>query len=162
MTTAKPPLHTYPLLFGFGEVVLGRGYVAGVSISNGRLLAHDEGDSGWWLDGVNPGAIADGAATLGEAVAKFRQRFKGVLSEIAEEASDFGAFQQAVRAFFDETDDDTVRAWDDARKEVRRHQRAPQGLRIDTFHLENMSISVTEIRKPRETPLQESGPAVAA
>lgn len=162
MTTETLHMRTVPLLFGFGEVVLGRGYVAGITISHGRILARDEGPDGWWLDGVNPGGIADGAATLGEAVAKFRERFRAVLSELAEEATSFASYERSVRSFFEETDEETVSEWDQARAEVRRIQPTLLDLRIDTFDARKMSISVREIRQPRENPVQESAPAVAA
>lgn len=161
--TSAQKLSSYPILFGFGEVVVGRGFVAGVAITHGRILARQE-DEGWWLDGVNPGALTAGARSLHEGVAKFRSIFRGVLSDLAEESEDFNQFEGAVKAFFEATDEEAVREWEAAREVVRSRsgQSAPLDLQIDTFDSKKMAISVKVISAPRENLVQEDAPALAA
>lgn len=160
MTIAKNS--TYPILFGFAEVVSGQGFVARVAISHGRVLARQE-DQGWWLDGVNPGAIAEGGPSLNEAVVKFRMAFRSVLMDFAEVASDFRGFQRSVQKFFQETDEETVSEWDAARAVVRDGKADRLGLQIDRFDSRSMSIKVINIAEaPRENVVKEDAPALAA
>jgi len=110
--------HTrYPLYFGFSELVAGRGFFANV-IMNGRVLAEEESE-GWWVYGVNPGAIAAGGRSLHDAVAKFRHQTKSVLMDFASEAESFAAFEALIRDFFDTSAPESIRDWDDARAAVR-------------------------------------------
>jgi hypothetical protein len=111
----------YPLLFGFRDLVAGKGYVAGVSISNGRALLVDEGD-GFWMYGVNPGGVAAGGKSAGEAQAEFRTAYKSVLFDLAEEAPSFEVFKAEVERFFRETNNPTLAEWVEAVEEVRRGQ----------------------------------------
>lgn len=108
----------YPLLFGFRDLVAGNGYVAGVAISNGRALLVDEGD-GFWMYGVNPGGLAAGGKSIGDAQSEFRIAFKSVLFDIAAEAQSFEAFRTEVERFFQETNNPTLLEWDEAVAEVR-------------------------------------------
>lgn len=117
LTPMSSPGVQLPLRFGFAERIIGRGFLAGVVV-RGRALAEQE-DEGWWIDGVNPGAIAEGGTTVRAAVADFRQRLKAVLIDYAEEAPDFDAFKGAVEAFFRGTDPDSEAEWAAAREAVR-------------------------------------------
>lgn len=108
----------YPLLFGFRDLVAGNGYVAGVSISNGRALLVEEED-GFWMYGVNPGGLAAGGKSIGGAQSEFRTAFKSVLFDIAAEAHGFEAFRAEVERFFRETNNPTLLEWNEAVVEVR-------------------------------------------
>jgi hypothetical protein len=108
----------YPLLFGFRDLIAGNGYAAGVTL-RGRALLVDEGD-GFWMYGVNPGGIAAGGETHGEAQAEFRQGYRSVLFDIAAQASDFADFRRQALAFFQETNIPTEREWEEAVVEVRK------------------------------------------
>lgn len=108
----------YPLLFGFKDLVAGNGYVAGVSISNGRALLVEEED-GFWMYGVNPGGLAAGGKSIGDAQSEFRTAYKSVLFDIAAEAQGFETFRAEVERFFRETNNPTLLEWDEAVIEVR-------------------------------------------
>jgi hypothetical protein len=108
----------YPLLFGFRDLVAGNGYVANVSISNGRALLVDEED-GFWMYGVTPGGLAAGGKSIGDAQSEFRTAFKSILFDIAEEAQSFEAFRTEVERFLRETNNPTLLEWGEAVAEVR-------------------------------------------
>lgn len=110
----------YPLLFTFHDRVSGNGFLADVA-THGRALAVQE-DDGWWMSGVQPGAIAGGGRTLLEAHADFRRTFTAVLFDIAAEAENFQLFNLNVRAFFDQTNDESIAEWDAAVLAVRRRE----------------------------------------
>jgi hypothetical protein len=107
----------YPILFGFRDLIAGKGFVAGVGV-NGRALLVDEGD-GFWMYGVNPGGLSAGGATASEAQAEFRVIYRSVLFDIAAEVADFGAFRSEVESFFGETNEPTKAEWNEAVLEVR-------------------------------------------
>ena len=108
----------YPLLYGFNNLIAGNGFFAGVSL-NGRALLVDEGD-GFWMYGVNPGGIAAGGATPGEAQSEFRLMYTSVLFDIAAEAGSFEEFKMRIDEFFSETNQPTAAEWNAAVEEVRR------------------------------------------
>ena len=108
----------YPLLFGFRDLVAGNGFVAGVDLS-GRALLVNEGD-GFWMYGVNPGGIAAGGGTAGEAHSQFRSAYRSVLFDIAAEAVDYAEFEREVTSFVEATNQPTAAEWDEAVLEVRR------------------------------------------
>ena len=107
----------YPLFFGLRDLVAGNGFVAAVALE-GRALLVDEGD-GFWMYGVNPGGVAAGGKTHGEAQAEFRQRYRSVLFDLAAEAASFEEFQRAVAQFCEETNEPTAAEWEEAVNEVR-------------------------------------------
>lgn len=107
----------YPLLFGFRDLVAGDGFIVGVDLS-GRALLADEGD-GFWMYGVNPGGIAAGGASAGEAQAEFRVMYRSVLFDIAAEAKDFAEFERQVKQFVEEVNAPTAAEWDEAVSNVR-------------------------------------------
>jgi len=108
----------YPLLFGFNDLIAGKGFFAGVSVS-GRGLLVDEGD-GFWMYGVNPGGVAAGGKTPAEAQSEFRLVYRSVLFDIASEAMDFHGFKEEVDRFFNDTNKPTLAEWEKAVQEVRR------------------------------------------
>lgn len=107
----------YPLLFGFGDLIAGNGFVAGVDL-RGRALLVDEGD-GFWMYGVNPGGVAAGGATPAEAQSEFRAAYKSVLFDIAAEAETFQDFERQVKEFVSDRNEPTFREWEAAVTEVR-------------------------------------------
>lgn len=108
---------SYPLLFGYRDLVVGNGYYAGVR-ADGRALLVDE-DGGAWVYGVNPGGVAAGGHDQGAATAAFRAAYRSVLYDIASEAVDFADFKQQAEAFFNETNEPTAEEWEQAVIEVR-------------------------------------------
>lgn len=109
--------HAWPLLFSHHGMILGKGFLADIEV-NGRVLATVEAD-GVWIDGVNPGGIALGAQTLNATHVELRNTLARVFIDFAEQTSGFDDFKARVEAFFNETDDDTVREWDAAVEAVR-------------------------------------------
>ena len=107
----------YPLLFGFRDLIAGNGFVAGVDLS-GRAVLVDEGD-GFWMYGVNPGGVAAGGGTPGEAQSEFRSAYRSVLFDIAAEAKDYDDFEREVKSFVTATNKPTEAEWDEAVSEVR-------------------------------------------
>jgi hypothetical protein len=117
LTWRRCNMTNFPLLFGFRDVVAGKGYFAGVTL-DGRALLADE-DDGFWMYGVNPGGIAAGGESHAEAQAAFRQSYRTVLFDIASEAGSFDEFKSEVERFFKETNEPTLADWTDAVDQVR-------------------------------------------
>lgn len=113
-------MNHYPLLFGYRDLVAGKGFVAGVEM-DGRALLVDE-DEGSWFCGVNPGGLAAGGTDHGSAALAFRHSYRSVLFDLAAEAATFEDFRQAVEAFFAETNEPTREEWEEAVLAVRDEQ----------------------------------------
>lgn len=111
-------MNHYPLLFGFRDRVVGRGFLAGVAIS-GRALLIDDEEIGFWMHGVNPGGFAAGGSDIGEAQRAFREEYRKVLFDLAESEPTFEAFRQGVERFFHETSEAYAEEWRQAVEEVR-------------------------------------------
>jgi hypothetical protein len=108
----------YPLMFTLRDIISGEGYLAGITLS-GRALMVKEDDGNWWMYGVRPGAIADYGITPQEAFQKFRGRYKDLLFDIAEEASDFGKFKAEVEAFYSQPNPEEETRWTEAFRAIR-------------------------------------------
>jgi hypothetical protein len=108
----------YPLMFTFRDAVSGNGFLAGITLS-GRALMVKEGDQEWCVYGVRPAAIAETGATPEEAYLRFRNRYKGVLFDIAEDSCDFDAFKRMVERFYYEPDETEERRWEEAVRDLR-------------------------------------------
>src|SRR3989344_5730364 len=88
-------MNYHPLLFTFGDVIAGNGFLAGVKLS-GRAVMIEEEPGKWWMYGVYPGAIAQAGETPKEAYLHFRSTYKEALFDIAQEANDFESFKAEV------------------------------------------------------------------
>jgi len=102
-------MENYPLIFGIRDPILGAGFVAGVEI-NGRALMREE-DGGFWIDGVNPGAISVGGKSPDEAWLKFREDYRMILFDFAARADSFDDFKKEVERFFWEETPGEVESW---------------------------------------------------
>lgn len=111
----------YPLLFTLRDAVSGNGFLAGVTLS-GRALVVRENDGKWWVYGVRPAAIAASGETPQEACYNFRNQYKTLLFDFAEEASSFGSFKGEVERFYSEPDDDEEARWVAALQAIRSQQ----------------------------------------
>jgi len=149
----------YPLLYGFREVIIGKGFAAGVHF-NGRVLAEQEPE-GWWIYGVNPGAIAESGATVWDAVRNFRVRLNTVLFDYAAEAPNFDSFKAQVSRFFQESDSETKEEWNEARKAVRAGKVEAPDLRKVTDECPPVAMITLLKLAPNEN-VVEKGPAIAA
>lgn len=108
----------YPLMFTLRDVVSGEGYLAGVTLY-GRALMVKEDDGNWWMYGVRPGAIADYGTTPQEAFHKFRDRYKTLLFDIAEDAADFEKFKVEVESFYSQPNPEEEARWTEAFRAIR-------------------------------------------
>lgn len=119
--------HPWPLLFRHHGTILGKGFLADIEI-HGRILATPEAN-GVWIDGVNPGGISLGAATLNDTRVELRSMLARIFIDFAEQTENFDEFKTRVEAFFEETDAETTRVWDAAVGAVRAgHIDGPDGI----------------------------------
>lgn len=121
---------SYPLLFTFLHKVEGNGYLAEIKV-HGRLLAVQEEDC-WWMYGVNPGALAASGPSRAEAYMEFRKTLMEVLFDLASESDSFYEFSAAAKAFFHETDPDSIAEWEAARELVRAGKVTIEGMTRET------------------------------
>lgn len=114
----------HPLMFTFRDTISGDGFLAGITLS-GRVLMLQE-DGKWWMYGVRPGAIAESGATPQETFVRFRNRYREVLFDMAEEFRTFEALKEEVERFFYQPDEDEEeeRRWEDALGRVRASSQA--------------------------------------
>ncbi len=117
MTQNEQKSLLWPLIFRYHGTILGRGFVADIALQ-GRVLASPESD-GVWVYGVNPGAIAISAPTLGDTHGKLRSTLHRLFVDFAEQAENFEDFKVTVERFVDESDPDTQQEWETARASVR-------------------------------------------
>lgn len=114
-------MNQLPLLFRLHTPVIGNGFIADVDMRGRVLLATPSGpdEERCWIDGVMPGGVAAGGATIPEAHVELQNAIRGILSEIADESGDFETFQAQVEAFFREVDEEDAAKWSTAVKAVR-------------------------------------------
>ena len=77
--------------------------------------------------GVRPAPIAESGDTIEEAFSRFRNRYKEVLFDFAQEAHNFDQFKACVEQFFYEADKDSEdeQLWERALKAIRTAKCAP-------------------------------------
>jgi len=114
----------HPLMFTFRDAISGNGFLAGVTLSGRALMVYD--DEGWWLNGVRPGGLAETGETPQETHLRFRNTYKAVLFDIAEEFGDFDGFKREVERFFYEPDDEEERRWTEAVQAARSGKVEPE------------------------------------
>lgn len=107
----------HPLMFVFRDAISGDGFLVGITLS-GRALMLEE-DEKWWMYGVRPGAIAESGGSPQETFLRFRNRYKEILFDIADEHRTFDTFKQEVERFFYEPDAEEERRWEDAVTAIR-------------------------------------------
>ncbi len=106
-----------PLIFGFNDLVMGRGFVAEVNTDGRGALALEGGE--WWMSGVNPGGVAASGATEAEALANFRNAYRLVLKDSAMLANSFEDFSRDVQGIFASTTLGMIDGWKAAALAVR-------------------------------------------
>ncbi len=112
--------HLHPLVFTLQNAIEGCGFLAGITTHGKAVMEQDEHGE-WWMYGVCPGAIAAGGTTTNEAFLNFRNRYKDVLFDIAEECGGFLAFKSAIENFFKAEDCEENARWDQALDIVRKN-----------------------------------------
>jgi hypothetical protein len=117
----------YPLFFTHGGLVAGRGFIAHVEL-HGRCVL-DDADGEVWFFGVNPGGLAEGASTQGEAQAAFLNGIRDIVSSLAAEAPDFERFSESVHRFVFDVNRPYERIWLEAVAAVRSGSVPAEGYR---------------------------------
>ena len=107
----------FPLFFTYHDRVFGKGFMADV-ISHGRMLAAIEADE-HWVYGVQPGSFAAGGETPPEALNAYRQSFREVLLDLADESESSMAFEAAVNGMFFDVNIVREQEWHSAVDKVR-------------------------------------------
>jgi hypothetical protein len=111
-------------MFTFRDAVSGNGFLAGITLSGRALMVRE--DDAWWMYGVRPGAIAETGQTPQETFMRFRNAYKTVLFDIAEESGDFEAFKKEVERFYYEPDDEEEHRWMEAFLDLRSGRVEPE------------------------------------
>ena len=116
MTDRETP-KVFPLMFGFSDLVMGRGFVAEVTTDGRATMAQEDGE--WWMSGVNPGGVAASGATVAEALANFRNTYRLVLTDSAMLANSFEEFSRDVQGIFASTTQELIEEWKAAAMAIR-------------------------------------------
>jgi hypothetical protein len=134
-----------PLLFTYRDCLFGNGFVVEVKANFGRALCVHESD-GFWMYGVNPGAMAAFGDDPDAAHAAFRQTFSNILKELALEANSFEEFRALVDKFFADTNPGYERDWFRAVDAVRRNEVDAEGLpRVPADSPRTIEVSMKKI-----------------
>jgi predicted RNase H-like HicB family nuclease len=86
----------------------------------------DEEDGKWWVSGVRPGAITESGNTPEEAFLRFRNTYKNVLFDFAEESRTYTAFKEAVESFYYQLDQGEEDRWLSALEDIRSGKVVPE------------------------------------
>jgi hypothetical protein len=113
----------HPIMITLQDTVSGDGFLAKITLS-GRTLMRKEDDGKWWMYGVRPAAIAESGHTIDEAFLRFRQAYKEVLFDVAQESKSFNEFRSEVERFFNEKDGDGE-LWEASLRTIRNEHIAP-------------------------------------
>ena len=150
-------------LFTFRDKVSGNGFLANIE-AVGRLLAVQEEEETWWMNGVQPGGIAEGGKNPEEAYAKFRETYRAALFDIALEEADFNGFKSQVENFFNDVCSQTQIEWWDAVEQVKKEKDKYIGLPIKSADETKVKIIVEKVEKfkPSDNILVEAPQALAA
>ncbi len=128
MTEAKVDLKEHPIMITLQDAIAGEGFLARITMY-GRALMRMEDDGKWWMYGVSPAGIAVSGSNIDEAFRRFRNRYKEILFDIAQESQEFEEFKAEVERFFSEADSDNEdeRLWERALTAVRCGPGTPPG-----------------------------------
>jgi hypothetical protein len=113
-------LKEHPIMITLQDAVSGDGFLARVTMS-GRALMRFEDDGKWWMYGVRPAGIAESGTSIEETFLRFRNRYKEILLDMAQEGETFENFKVEVERFFNEADvdDEDARLWENALAAIR-------------------------------------------
>jgi len=114
------PMTSYPVLFGYRDVITGRDFMAFVKTDGRALLTQEE--EGYWLYGVHPGSVAGAGKDIAEASRDLKKRYLSVLFDIAAEATSFETFKAEVEHFFAQVNEPTAKEWEAAHARVKSGQ----------------------------------------
>jgi predicted RNase H-like HicB family nuclease len=100
----------YPIMFTVKDAIAGNSFLAGVTMS-GRATIRKEEDDKWWVYGVCPGGIAESGSTPEEAFLRFREAYRSVLFDLAEEAQTYDEFKNEVNSFYSQINEVESETW---------------------------------------------------
>ena len=103
-------LRSWPLVFRYGGIVNGNGFIAKVEAVN-RILAEEHDTGEIWFNGAAPGGLAAGGPNLQSASRAYQDMFRNYLSDAAEEAETFEAFRAEMESFHLDRDRLVHDAW---------------------------------------------------
>jgi hypothetical protein len=120
MTEPTIDLKEHPIVVTLQDSISGNGFLARITMS-GRTLMRKEDDGKWWMYGVRPAGIAASGGNIEEAFLRFRNSYKEILFDIAQESQTFEDFATEVQRFFNESDADNEdeRLWEAALGSIR-------------------------------------------
>ncbi len=148
-----------PLFFTFQDRVFGNGFLAEVEACSRAVVECNPDEEGMvWVNGVQPGGIAVGAATRTAAYGEFREAYREVLFDIAEEEATFANFKKAVLQFFSEVCRPADEEWWAAVEQVRAEGHQEEGLAIKSADTTEASITIQKVKSTPEynvTPVEE-------
>ena len=149
-----------PLFFTFQDRIFGNGFLAEVEAC-GRAVAECNSDEEGmvWINGVQPGGIAAGAATRLAAYGRFREAYREVLFDIAEEEATFANFKKgAVLQFFSEGCRPADEEWWAAVEQVRAVGHQEEGLARKSADTTEATITIQRVKSTPEynvTPVED-------
>ena len=148
-----------PLFFTFQDRIFGNGFLAEIEACGRAVVECNPDEEGMvWINGVHPGGIAAGAATHPAAYGKFREAYREVLFDIAEEEATFANFKKAVLQFFSEVCRPTDAEWWAAVEQVRAEGHREEGLAIKSADTTEATITIQKVKSTPEynvTPVEE-------
>jgi hypothetical protein len=155
-----------PLIFGFTDLIEGRGFIARVR-TNGRALAEKDAEDGgqttWWVNGVNPGGVCARGETATEALQAFRLTVHEVLLDCAVRCETFIKFRNEIELIFKSTTEDLVSEWQEAALALRKGASAGPLDGLDRLPSDRCEYAVTvqEVEVEGAEPLHDGQPAFA-
>ncbi len=138
-------MENIPLFFRYTDTIESRAFTARVE-TLGRILARAEDGGGIWIDGVNPGAIAEGGPNPTEALGNFRRSYREVLEDLAETNASIGSFRRVVEEWVHAFDAITLEEWLQAVARVRSGEVVVNGFPKRDSQT-SPSVSVVEVSK---------------
>jgi hypothetical protein len=145
----------FPLVFSIRQIVVGQGFIAGVTL-DGRALMVEEAEEDFWVYGVNPGALAGTGDSKASSWSDFKERLQSVLFDMASTLSTFDEFKREVQRFFREASD--VEAWASAVEDVRAG-RVDSDLPTVNADRYKPKVKVELLAPADETPVRSPKPA---
>lgn len=115
----------YPVIFTVQDAISGNGFLSSVKMC-GRALVYRDVEGTWWITGVHPGGMAHRGESMMEAYSNFRNSYRTVLFDIAEEASNFDAFKSEVERFYRECGPEEDERWNTALQALRSGDLVPE------------------------------------
>jgi hypothetical protein len=131
-----------PLMFGFTDLIEGRGFVARIR-TNGRAVVEEDDESTWWVNGVNPGGVCAPGASAQEALKAFRLTYTEVLLDCAMRCKTFGTFQSEIELIFNSTTKDIMDEWRAAALVLREGAEAGPLEDLERLPYDNREYAVT-------------------